>query len=47
MAVHLTTHQVIYYLYVEQVLAVYAVMDFFGYVGTTGMLPSSVLDFMV
>jgi hypothetical protein len=47
MAIHWTTHRVIYYLHVEQFLAVYADMDFFGYVATIGMLSSSVLDFMV
>jgi hypothetical protein len=31
----------------EQFLAFYALMDFFGFSGTTGVLSASVLDFMV
>jgi hypothetical protein len=46
MAVHLTTHRGIYYLHVEEFLA-YALMGFFGYVETTGVLSASVSDFMV
>jgi hypothetical protein len=32
---------------VEQFLALYALMGLFGYVGATGVLFGSVLDFMV
>jgi hypothetical protein len=32
---------------VEQFLALYALMGFFGYVGTTGVLSASVSGFMV
>jgi hypothetical protein len=47
MAVHLTTHQGIYYLHMEQFLALYALMGFFGFVGATGVFFASVSDFVV
>jgi hypothetical protein len=48
-AAHLTAHRGIYYLRVEQFLALYALMGFlfFGFVGTTGVLSASVSDFVV
>jgi hypothetical protein len=41
----LTTHRGIFYLHVEQFLALYALIGFFGFVGATGMLSASVSDF--
>jgi hypothetical protein len=46
-AVHLATHQGIFYLHVEQFLALYALMGFFGFVGTTGVLSAFISDFVV
>jgi hypothetical protein len=46
-AVHLTTYLGIYSLHMEQFLALYALMGFFGYVGTTDVLSASVSDFMI
>jgi hypothetical protein len=55
MVVHWTTHRGIYYLHMEQVLALHALIGFFldvmfiatinyGHVGTTNVLSASVLD---
>jgi hypothetical protein len=45
--VHWTTNRSIYYLHVEQFLALYALMGgFFGYVGTADMLFASISDCM-
>jgi hypothetical protein len=44
---HLTTYRGIFYLHVEQCLALYALMDFFGFVETAGVLSVSVSDFVV
>jgi hypothetical protein len=43
----LTTHLGIYYLHVEQLLALYALMDLLDFFATTGVLSASVSDFGV
>jgi hypothetical protein len=45
--VHLTTHRGIYYLHVEQFLALYALMGLLDMLGLLGVLSASVSDIMV